>query len=271
MPFAELNLTPGVNVETSAADNPSGVQQSNFVRWRANLPEKRGGCTLYINQQVNGAPCALKPWGDFQGDSFLGIATPNEVYTYNATTQVLRDISPQSITSASAIPVYTASLGSQYVTIQDSTAPALTAFDAVQFNTPVSVAGLILNSIYPIQSVTGTNSYIIDAGYAASSSVALVPGVLPVFGTTAGISRILVNFPIQYQFDSLSSGNRIGFSVPTTVGGLIIYGAYVVLEILGTASFSFQANYTASSSSTATMNNGFTNLTYWKTTPPGIP
>jgi hypothetical protein len=271
MPFAEIKLVPGVNVEPTAAGNPSGVQQSNFVRWRADLPEKRGGCTLYINQQVNGAPSSLKPWGDFQGENFLGIATPNAVYTYNATTQVLRDISPQSIVSASASPVFTASAGSQFVTIQDSTAPALTSFDAVQFNTPVAIAGLILNAIYPIQSVTGTNSYIIDVGYAASSSVTLVPGTLPVFGTTGGISRILANFPIQYQFDSLSAGNRIGFSVPTSVGGLTIFGAYVVLEILGSTSFSFQANYTAPSTSTAAMNNGFANLTYWKTTPPGIP
>jgi hypothetical protein len=271
MPFAEIKLVPGVNVEPTAAGNPSGVQQSNFVRWRADLPEKRGGCTLYINQQVNGAPSSVRPWGDFQGENFLGIATPNQVYTYNATTQVLRDISPQSIPSASASPIFTTSAGSQFVTITDTTAPALTAFDAVEFNTPIAIGGLILNSIYPIQSVTGTNSYVIDAGYAATSSTATIPGDLPVFTTTGGISRILVNFPIQYQFASLSAGNRIGFSVPTSVGGLTIVGAYVVLEILGSTVFSFQANYTAPSTATAAMNNGFANLTYWKTTPPGLP
>ena len=120
-------------------------------------------------------------------------------------------------------------------------------------------------------SVTGSNAYILDVGYAATASVAGVGGTLPVFSTTIGLSRVLVNFPIQYQFDSLSAGQRIGFSVPTTVGGITILGAYVVLEILGITSFSFQANYTASSSATAAMNNGYANLTYWKTTPPGTP
>lgn len=55
MPFAEINLTPGVNTETSPADNPAGVQESSFIRWRANLPEKRGGCVLYVDQAVTGS------------------------------------------------------------------------------------------------------------------------------------------------------------------------------------------------------------------------
>lgn len=270
-PFAEVNLTPSVNVETSPADNPSGVQESNFVRWRANLPEKRGGCTLYLNEPVNGVPVSLKPWGDFEGESFLGIATPEQVYQYAPLTQTLRDISPSYFTSSLASPVFTTAVGSQIVTITDATEPGVTQFDAVRFNTPVAIGGLILNGTYPVESTAGVNTYTIDAGYEATAAVTAVTGDVPEFTTNNGLSRVIVSFPIQYQYDSLATGDRIGFTVETTVGGIPIVGAYVVSNILGATSFTFQAQYTASSNETKMMNDGFVSLTYWITTPPGPP
>lgn len=271
MPFAEVKLTPGVNVEPTLADNATGVSASTFIRWRANLPEKRGGCTLYLDQPVNGVPMALKPWGSLQNESFLGIATPNQVYTYNATTDTLRDISPLQELAPASSPRFTTDAGTRFVTIDDPSAPSLTAFDAIQFNTPVAVGGLILNAIYPLVSSSSGGSFVIDAGYEATASVIDVAGVLPKFTTTAGLSRVIVEFPIQYQYDSLAVGDRIGYAVPTTVGGIQILGQYVVTAILGTNFFAFQANYTAPSGATATMNNGFVDVTYWITTPPGIP
>jgi hypothetical protein len=272
MPFAEVNLTPGVDVESSPAGNPTGVQASNFIRWRAKLPEKRGGCTLYLQDRVDGAPVALQPWGSFQGNNYLGIATPTVVYEYNATTDVLRDISPEYFISSLASPLFTTAVGDQVVTITDSTEPGVGRFDAVQFNTPISVGGLILNGTYPILSTAGVNTYTIDAGYAATSAVAALAGVLPLFTTTSGLSRVIVTFPIEYQFNSLAVGDRFGLSVPTTVGGLTLVGAYVVSQILSPTQFTFQAEYTASSSeSNIPMNGGFAYLTYWITQPPGPP
>jgi len=271
MPFAELQLTPGVDVESSPAGNPSGVQESNFIRWRAKLPEKRGGCTLYLPDRVNGAVVSLKPWGSFQGNNYLGIATPNQVYSYNATIDELRDISPRYAISAAASPTFTTTVGSQYVVISEATQPTINQFDAVQFNTPISVGGLILNGIYPIISTSVFPVYTIDAGYNATSAVTGAPGTLPVFQTTGGSSRVVVTFPIQYQFDSLGVGDRFGLTVPTTVGGLTLVGTYIVSEILSPTSFAFQAEYTATSTDSETMNGGNAYLTYWITEPPGPP
>jgi len=268
VPFAEINLIPSVNTETSPADNPSGAQESNFVRWRAALPEKRGGCTLYLDQAVEGAPVSLKPWASFQGGNYLGIATPNKVYAYDVTNTSLKDISPLYYDSLTASPTFTTAVGSEFVTITDATEPGVTLYDSVQFNTPVSVGGLILNGIYPVQSPAGVNTYVIDAGYAATSTETAVAGTLPVFQTTNSLSRVIVTFPIQYQFDSLAAGDRIGFTIQTTVGGIPIIGSYVVLQILGSTSFTFQAQYSATSTDTQTMNGGFVSLRYWITTPP---
>lgn len=279
MPFAEVQLTPGVDVESSPAGNPSGVQESSFIRWRAKLPEKRGGCSLYIETRLDGIPVSLKPWGDFQGDNFLGIATDSTVYQYNATQQTLRDISPQIAISALASPIFSTGVGSRFVTITDSTEPGVTQFDSVQFVTPVSVGGLILNGTYPVHSVSGSNTFLIEVPYEATSTVTSVAGTLATFATNSGLSQVIVTFPIQYQFDSLAVGDRVGFpgsdatpSQPlTVVGGIPIIGAYTVTEILGATQFVFQAQYLATSTQTVTMNNNYVYLKYWITEPPGYP
>jgi len=278
MPFQEIQLTPnvGVNVEPTPAGNPTGIQSSNFIRWRANLPEKRGGCSLYINQPVNGVPCALKPWGDFEGINYLGIATNSAVLTYNANTSELRDISPQYVNSSLASPTYSTAVGSNLVTIVDTTAPSLTTFDSVQFNTPVAVGGLILDSIYPIvSSSVDTHTYVINAGYAATSNETTVSGTLIGFETFAGNASVIMVFPTQYQYNSIAVGDRIGFTVPTSVGGLTIVGQYIVTQILQDGFITFNAQYEASSSTPSGepvfMNNGFTSLTYWISASPGPP
>lgn len=279
MPFAEVNLTPGVDVESSPAGNPSGIQESNFVRWRAKLPEKRGGCTLYIETRLDGIPVSLKPWGDFQGDNFLGIATTDAVYEYNATIQELRDISPQLAISALATPTFSTGIGSRYVSITDSTEPGVTRFDSVQFVTPVSIGGLILNGTYPVYSVSGANTYLIEANYEATATTSGIPATTATFATTSGLSQVIVTFPIQYQFDSLSVGDRVGFSgndanppeALTVVGGIPIIGSYIVTEILGPTQFVFQAQYLATTTESVALNNGYVYLKYWITQPPGYP
>ena len=272
MPFAEINLTPGVNTETSPADNPAGVQESNFIRWRANLPEKRGGCVLYVSQAVNGIPRDLKPWGSFEGENLLGIATPEQVYVYNHDILQLKDISPQYVDSPLTDPDFTTTQGSSEVVIYDTTAPDLEVGDSVEFITPVSVGGLILNSTYPITSATSTN-YTIDAGYAATSTATLVKATLPKFTTTGGRARILVEFPTQYQFNSLAVGNRIGLQIPVNVGGITLSGQYIVTRILPTITptFTFDADNIALFNDSQEMNGGFLSLVYWKVRFPGSP
>lgn len=274
MPFAEINLTPGVNTETSPADNPAGVQESSFIRWRANLPEKRGGCVLYVDQAVNGIPCALKPWGTFESEKYLAIATPEQVYAYrdDPPNSYLKDISPQYVDSPLSDPDFTTTEGSSEVVIYDTTAPNLEYGDSVQFITPVSIGGLILNSTYPVTSPTAAGSYRIDAGYAATSTQTVVKATLPKFTTTAGRARVIVEFPIQYQFNSLAVGDRFGLQIPVVVGGITLFGQYVVTRILNTfpSTFTFDADDVATSSATnVELNGGFLSLVYWKVSPPG--
>lgn len=268
MPFLEIDLKPGVDIEATAADSPGGVQTSNFIRWRANLPEKRGGCSLFINQQLQGYPSSLKPWGDIDGNPYLGVATDQYVYAYNTQNYNLTSISPEYFTRNSNTLTFSTVQGTSLVTITDPNAVNLSTYDSVEFNVPVSVGGLILYQTYPITTPIAGTTYTIDVGYNATSTVTNVAPTLPVFTTVANDAKISVNFPIKYQYNDLQAGNRIGFAVPTTVGGTTIVGQYVVYEIIDDTHFTFYDNEVPSSADTKTMNSGNVNLTYWKTNGP---
>lgn len=262
MPFQEVNLVPSVNIESTPADNPSGVQESQFIRWKANLPEKRGGCSLYINERMEGIPVDIQPWGDIAGRPYVGTATTEEVYAYEDFNNYNRIISPQYLDSPAATPDLSTVAGSNLVTVIDPNNQNLTVYDAVTFNTPVSVGGIILQGTYPIVEAQGPSQYVIDVGYLATLTVNN-GGVLPQFVTTAGSSEIKVNFPIEYQYGKLAAGDRIGFTIPTQVGGLTIDGQYIVNRILNTTSFVIIDNEAAPTSGSVYLNGGKLNLRYW--------
>ena len=82
MPFQELNIVPGVNTEKTKSDNVASISYSNFVRWREDLPEKRGGCTLYFNARLSGIPNELHAYQDIRYAKYLAIGTTTNLYNY---------------------------------------------------------------------------------------------------------------------------------------------------------------------------------------------
>ena len=268
MPFLEINLKPGVNIQPTESDNPAGVQTSNFIRWRADLPEKRGGCSLFVNQKLQGVPSNLKPWGDLDGNAYLGIATDEFVYTYNTVDYSVREISPEYIVQTSNALTFSTVANSSVVTVTSPTPVNISPYDAVEFNVPVSIGGLILYKTFQVTEVVSPTVYKIDAGYAATATVTNAAPTLPVFNTVAGDAKITVNFPIKYQFNNLQAGNRIGFSIPTTVGGVTVVGQYVVYEIINATTFTFYDNEVPTANDSKPINNGNVVLTYWRTNGP---
>ena len=262
MPFAEINLVPGVNVNSTSADNPSGVSDSNFIRFKGALVEKRGGSSLYINERLEGIPVDIQPWGDISGRAYVGAATTKFVYAYEQFNSRLRNISPQYLERNQVPPKISTVAGSSLVTVTDSTIQNLTVYDSVTFNTPVSVGGLILQNTYPIVEAQGVSTYVIDVRYLATAT-ATDGGELPQFVINPGSTEIQVNFPIEYQFGKLAVGDRIGFTTPTVVGGITIEGQYIVTRIINPTKFTIVDDEAGQTPGAAYLNNGKLSLTYW--------
>ena len=262
MPMAEINLVPGVNVNSTSADNPSGVSDSNFIRFKAALVEKRGGSSLYIKDKLEGIPVDIQPWGDIAGRAYVGAATTKFVYAYEQFNTRLRNISPQYLERKAVPPKISTVAGSSLVTVTDSTIENLTVYDSVTFNTPVSVGGLIIQNTYPIVEAQGVSTYVIDVRYLATSTET-DGGTLPQFVINPGSTEIQVNFPIEYQFGKLAIGDRIGFTTPTVVGGITVLGQYIVTRIINPTKFTIVDDEAGQTPGAAYLNNGKLDLTYW--------
>jgi hypothetical protein len=260
MPFEALRVIPSVDIERTLADNAQGVSDSNFIRWRDKIPEKRGGCQLYANIQFNGYVTDLHAWQGLNNNKFLGIGSTTNLYVYSGTNS--REISPRYET-VSITPDISSTSGFNIFEVTDATFAPASTYDAVVFNTPVSIAGVILNGAYEINQLTGPTSYNIVATDKATSTVSN-GGVLPQFTVSTGSSVVTVNFPDH----TFLAGQLVSYPVPTDVGGITIYGSYVIDKVIAGVSFTFLAQNTATFSDSQYMNYGDLSLTYWITIGP---
>lgn len=259
MPFAPVELTPGVNVERTPTLNEAGYSQSNLIRWKDKLAQKIGGWVSYYANPVAGIPRCLHAWQDLNETGRLAIGTTQELDVL--TSGVITQITPQKQTTNVA-PNFDTTINSKNVTVTDSGVSGITILDSVYFNTPVSVGGLILSGVYPviqILSSSGAAKYVIQASKAATAN-ASGAGTVPSFSVTNGFSNVTVTLANH----GLSSGQTINFPIPTVFAGVQVLGTYTVLANppVSPNTFVISANTTATSTAVATMNSGQVQFLY---------
>lgn len=261
MPFAEVRLIPGVNRERTQSLNQAGYSFSSFIRWKDGLAQKIGGWVKFYPFAVGGVPRDLHAWQDLNetGRLFVGTTTEADVISNG----FLKRITPQRLIT-NPIPDFSTTSASANVDIIDPNVTDVTTFDSIYFNTPISVGGLILSGVYPISLVLDTHKYRITAAQNATATVNN-GGAVPSFETTSGSSAVSVTLANH----GLAKGDTINFSIPTTVGGVTIFGTYPAASITSTSVFTIVVDDTASSSTSASMNAGKAEIVYDITIGPG--
>lgn len=167
MPWGSVTLRPGVNVETTPTLNQAGYSESSLIRFRNGLAQKVGGWQKYYPFAVGGVPRAMHAWQDLnEADHLLvGSTTILGVLTDNN----LNLITPQTLTSNFS-PNFTTLISTANVTIVDTNIANVTTYDSVDFRTPVSVGGIILSGVYPIDLNLSTISFQFVASSSATST-----------------------------------------------------------------------------------------------------
>lgn len=167
MPIASIRLRPGADTELTSAYDTAAYDDISDGRFKAGVFEKLGGWTKFTPFMIDGSPRDLHAWLDLNSQEYLAAATTTvlDVIVNGA----ISDISPQEL-ETDGEPDFETTSTDETVEITDLSVTNVTEYDSVEFLTPVSVGGIILSGLYPIDTRTGTNSYTIEARAAASST-----------------------------------------------------------------------------------------------------
>lgn len=206
-----IRLRPGVNAEFTASLNQAGISTSSLIRFRAGLPEKLGGWQKYVQFAVDGVPKAMHAWVDFNDIQYLSVGTTTQLA--NISDNQIAGLTPQTFTSDFTPDFDTTNL-SKTVTVDDPNIANVTTLDAVEFKTPISVGGIILHGVYPIDVVTGTTTYRITAATAATSTVSN-GGATPVFTITEDSTQVSVLLTAHGL--TVAGEDTVNFPIPTAI------------------------------------------------------
>lgn len=257
MPFGSIQLRPGINTVATTTLNQGGISAGNLIRFRDGLPEKLGGWQRFIGTAMGSITRGLHAWQDLSLNKWLGVGSLSSLKVI--ANGLITDITPETKTSNCTVDVSTVK-GSAVVTIIDTNISALTQYDSVFFNTPISVGGVILAGSHQIRPTPSGSSYTILAPTEATATVNN-GGATPAFTTASGSSTVSV----ALNNHGLVDGDRFTFPISTLVGGILVTGTYSFVRVIDANTFAITASTTASATQTLSMNGGsaqyFYNLT----------
>ena len=258
MPHASLKLIPGVDQNRTPALNEAAISESNLIRFVADrqglgLPQKLGGWTQFVRNQQSAVVRALHSWADINGESYLGIGDEDSLNIANAN-GFSSEISPNFYTYNLPVSVDTVS-GSATVTIDDTNSN-ISSYDGVNILTPISVGGIILFGYYPPIALNANSYQVVARNIIGLTTPATATvnnsGAVPVFDTTSG----QINVKVTLANHGYAAGSTFAILVPVTIGGLTLYGNYIVLDTpaLTANDFYIAAENSATSTATRFMN-----------------
>ena len=264
MPHASLKLIPGVDQNRTPALNEAAISESNLIRFVPDrnglgLPQKIGGWTSYLPTPMTAIVRALWAWADTNDQRWLAIGSEDGVYSFNGTD--VEDVSPQSYNADPTMDFNTTS-GSNEIEIDD-TGSNITSFDSIFLSTHVSIGGLVLFGFYSCEGSTADrysifSRNVIGLPINATSTVA-AGGATASFTTATNSASVSVTLA-DHNF---SVGSTFPILVPTTVGGITLYGNYIVRSVTSSSVFVIAAENEASSAATVSMNGGRPDITYY--------
>lgn len=255
MPFGSIRVQPGVNSVRTKTLNQAGISDSNLIRFRDGLVEKIGGWSRYVADAMGSVTRALLGWMDLVGVKRLAVGNLLSLKVITGST--VQDITPQFLITNPVLN-FSTTIGSPIVTIVDGAVNNLTIFDAVFFNTPVSVGGIIITGLYQINTGASGTTYTITAHSYATSTVANA-GSVPAFSTSAGSTSVTVTLANH----GLIEGDKFNFPISTTAGGISISGTYSVITVATVNTFTIIVPSPATATATVSMNGGLAQLLYY--------
>ena len=258
MALSKLQFQPGANTLATKTLAEGTWVETNCVRFREGFLEKNMGWQRLSDDQVampaGGVARSLHGLTDTDGFNYLAIGS-------NTNLEILLngeiyDVTPLRDTANVAVNFSTV-INTPTVTIVDASHGAEEG-DEVEIYIPVSVGGLIIWGNYIIQSVVDANTYTITAASNATTTVNNA-GAVPAFTTTFPGTPTVVTVTLANH--GLAVNDIFIVQVSTTVGGVVIFGEYIVQTVPTADTFTI-TTAAASSAASGGENGGNARILY---------
>jgi len=275
MPHATLKLIPGVDQNRTPALNEAALSESQLIRFVPDrqgigLPQKLGGWTRYYPDSLGATPRAMLAWQDTNGDKFLAvgceaqasiISPPPGAPIYVISNGNAKNLVPQVDRHDVAVDV-TTTTSSNEIVIED-TGSNITNYDSVFVLTHIAVGGIIVFGFFRTYQIGANtyNIYLVDAlgNPLIPLSAVANGGAVAEFDTTNGSS--VVNVTLANH--GYSVGDTYPVLISTAIGGVTLFGNYVVTEVINANEFSINAPNAATSTANAFINGGDAAYNYY--------
>lgn len=250
----KIILRPGVNRQATPLLNEATFSFSNLIRFKDGMLQKLGGWIKFIAGSTLGVCRGLFSWQDLDGIQYVvqGTNLQAEV-TYQGD---LYDISPVTSTANLATP-FTALTGVTNQLQVTDVAHGASAGDVITIVNKCQYQSQVLENEYVIDSVIDADNYIIDTNKVFSGPAA-AGGTAMLFNTTNTSASVQVTL----NGHGLISGQAFFVHVSTTVGGLTLFGEYVVDTVVNANTFTFLASGNATSTTSGSENAGNIRINY---------
>ena len=273
MPHSSFKILPGVDQNKTPALNEAAVSESQCIRFipdrtLGGLVQKLGGWTRYFSSAIGSLVRCLWAWEDTNANSYLAVGADGIPAGGGGALSVITngsnsDITPQTTTVNVAVD-FSTTAGSNEVLVTD-TGRQVDDYDVVNIQTQVSVGGIVLFGQYQCYNPAGSaNTYKIYAYNnlgepALATSTVANGGDVSLFTTVGGSDFVTVTLNDHgYAVDE-----TYPVLVATIVGGITLYGNYIVTAVIDADNFVISAQNTAGSNDTGSENSGDVRFLYY--------
>lgn len=253
MPLEKIVLRPGVNTQATPLLNEASWSVTNLVRFFQGLLQKIGGWQRIINTALTGTCRGLLAWADLAGNAYVAAGTEQRLQVVISGT--LFDITPLRRTANLNLPFESFS-GTGFLDALDVGSNA-TGGDWIYIVTPASIGGQVLQGFYQIYQVFDADSWALLLPNNFTSTVN-PGGTTALFNVTNGSADVAVTL----NNHGLSMGSVYTVYVSTTVGGITLFGDYVVASVTNANVFHITAAGGASSTTSGSENGGNVRIEY---------
>jgi hypothetical protein len=226
MPYNKIQFAPGFDKQNTDITNKGKWIEGDKVRFRYGYPEKIGGWEKVSTTEFIGVARAQLAWNSLDGTAYDALGTNKKLYIYNE--GVFFDATPTRL-NADITSCFTTTNGSSIFTVTHSTHGASEGDYVTISSTSATIGGVAATTVdgeYEIQSVPTLNTYTIDVGTNASSSVSTTGNCTVQYEIQAGRDRALSG----YGWGTGTWNSAQTWDSPNTSSSVIITGVKIYLH-----------------------------------------